>query len=67
MEHLLCSRGFIRIHKSYLINLRYLYLVESDQLVLAYSPEKFFTTLPLSRRKREQVKKAFLQYKMDDL
>lgn len=67
MEHLLCSRGFIRIHKSYLINLRYLYLIESDQLVLAHSPEKFFTTLPLSRRKREQVKKAFLQYKIDDL
>lgn len=66
MEDLLIKRGFIRSHKSYLINLNYLRLLEADQLLLATKQGEQKIKLPLSRRKKEQVKKAFLQYKRED-
>ena len=66
MEDLLIKRGFIRSHKSYLINLNYLRLLEADQLLLATKQGEQQIKLPLSRRKKEQVKKAFLQYKRED-
>lgn len=66
MEALLRERGFIRTHKSYLVNLKYLRLLESDQLLLAARQGDGLIRLPLSRRKREQVKQAFLRYKIED-
>lgn len=63
MEDVLTERGFIRSHKSYLINLKYLRSLEADQLLLANKQGEQQIKLPLSRRKKEQVKKAFLQYK----
>lgn len=66
MEQQLSAHGFIRTHKSYLINLRYLYLLESDQLVMETNAGEKPVTLPLSRRKREQVKQALLQYKLQN-
>lgn len=67
MEDLLAAHGFIRLHKSYLVNLKYLRVIESDQILIQVASDQEPVMLPLSRRKREQVKKAFLQYKVDDI
>ena len=67
MEDLLAAHGFIRPHKSYLVNLKYLRVIESDQILIQVASDQEPVMLPLSRRKREQVKKAFLQYKVDDI
>ena len=65
METLLENRGFLRVHKSYLVNMAYLRRIETEQVMLQAGAEPP-TRLPLARRKREQVKQAFLQYKVED-
>lgn len=66
MEDVLTAHGFIRPHKSYLVNLKYLRVIEADQILMQAASDRNQVMLPLSRRRREQVKKAFLQYKVED-
>lgn len=47
--------GFLRIHKGFLVNFRYIAAIESTDVALT-SGEK----LPLSRRTAQQVKEQYL-------
>lgn len=56
-EQILDLCGFVRIHASYLVNMRY---VESVTAYKVYLDDK--TELPVSRKKLTEVKKRHLQY-----
>lgn len=56
MEERLKNRGFIRIHKSYLINFRFFYSLESKSIKLSSGEE-----LPISRNKIPEVRKMIDQ------
>lgn len=58
MEKLLCARGFVRTHKSYLVNMRYMCSLGKEVICLS-NPEE---TLPLSRRRVKDVREKFLIY-----
>lgn len=49
--------GFIRIHKSYLVSFKYIYAVNTNEIVLT-SQKK----IPLSRRKNDEVKQSLIEY-----
>ena len=57
MERELNIYDFVRTHKSYLVNCRYIYSIEKNQLVL---DDK--TVIPVSRYKAESVKQKFRNY-----
>lgn len=57
MEHELSNYGFVRTHKSYLVNCRYIYSIEKNQIVL---DDK--TVIPVSRYKSETVKDRFRSF-----
>lgn len=57
LEDRLKNRGFIRIHKSYLVNFRFFYSLESKSVKLLNGEE-----LPMSRNKISEVKKMINQY-----
>lgn len=57
MERELNNYHFVRTHKSYLVNCRYIYSIEKNQLVL---DDK--TVIPVSRYKAETVKQKFRNY-----
>lgn len=57
MEHELSNYGFVRTHKSYLVNCRYIYSIEKNQIVL---DDK--TVIPVSRYKAETVKGKFRSF-----
>ena len=57
MERELNNYDFVRTHKSYLVNCRYIYSIEKNQLVL---DDK--TVIPVSRYKTESVKQKFRNY-----
>ncbi len=57
MERELNNYDFVRTHKSYLVNCRYIYSIEKNQLVL---DDK--TVIPVSRYKAESVKQNFRNY-----
>lgn len=49
--------GFIRIHKSYLINYKYIYSVKTATVVLTTGEE-----LPLSKHRAKEVKEQFVRF-----
>ena len=57
MERELNNYGFVRTHKSYLVNCKYIYSIENNQIVL---DDK--TVIPVSRYKAETVKDNFRNY-----
>lgn len=57
MEHELNNFDFVRTHKSYLVNCKYIYSIEKNQIVL---DDK--TVIPVSRYKVESVKHNFRNY-----
>lgn len=57
MENELNNFDFVRTHKSYLVNCKYIYSIEKNQLVL---DDK--TVIPVSRYKAEFVKQNFRNY-----
>ncbi len=57
MENELLPKGFIRIHKGYLVNCDYIRLIEDGQVRLTNGE-----ALPLSRRKVLETKQHFLSY-----
>lgn len=57
MEKLLEKYQFLRIHKSYLVNFQYIYIVRNKQVILENG-----ITLPVSRHRAEEVQIKFKEY-----
>ena len=57
LESLLEPLGFIRIHKGYLVNYRFIQRINSEQIMLQDG-----TTLPIGRSKVGEVKSRYLSY-----
>lgn len=57
LEQDLASYGFIRVHKGYLVNYRFIFCIEKDCVRL--DTQK---TVPLSKHRAVAVKKAFLEW-----
>ncbi len=57
VETLLKDKGFIRVHKSYIVNYRYIKKIGDTDILLS-TEEK----LPLSRHKKAEVKSLWLKY-----
>lgn len=55
-EERMKNMGFIRIHKSYLVNYRYIYSIEKVNVKLTCG-----TVLPLSRKRADEVRREFLE------
>jgi len=56
-EKLLNDKGFIRIHKGYLVNCFYIFCIHKNEVVLDNN-----LTLPLSKYRYQEVLKSFLHY-----
>lgn len=57
LEQELAEYGFIRIHKGYLVNYRFIFCIEKDFVRLDTQEQ-----LPLSKHRAADVKKAFIQF-----
>ena len=55
-EEILCSKGFIKIHKAYIVNYRYVTGFAVDDIKLKYG-----LSAPISKRKRSEVEKEFIE------
>lgn len=62
MEKQLSELDFVRIHKSYLVNCRYVYSIERGRVVLTDKTE-----LPLSRYKSDYIKNKIKNYILSEL
>lgn len=58
-EKEMAGTGFIRVHSGYLVNQKYIYSIDSEWVHLR---SKKYPSVPLSRRRREQVIQEFQQY-----
>ena len=54
LENMLKEKGFIRIHRTYLLNYLYVYQIRSEKILLKDKSE-----LPLSRGRYDIVKKMY--------
>lgn len=54
LENMLKEKGFIRIHRTYLLNCLYVYQIRSEKVLL-----KDGSSLPLSRGRYESIKKTY--------
>lgn len=54
LEEEIASNQFIRIHKSFLVNIKYIYAINSDTVTLTDK-----STIPLSKERRAAVRKIF--------
>ena len=57
IESALSDKGFIRIHKGYIVNYRYIKRIENNDVCLITGG-----SLPLSRDKKKEVKALWLEY-----
>ena len=57
LENALVPHGFIRIHRGYLVNFRYIYRIDTSQIILDNGQR-----LPLSRYRKKEVQKRFVEY-----
>ena len=57
LEQKLCSHSFVRTHKSYIVNCKYIYSFEKNRLLLDDR-----TAIPVSRYKYESVKEKYRNY-----
>lgn len=62
MEKQLSELDFVRIHKSYLVNCRYVYSIERGRVILTDKTE-----LPLSRYKSDHVKSKVKNYILSEI
>ena len=53
----LCPDGFIRIHKSFLVNVSHIYNIFKDSVTMDNKE-----VLPMSKHKRREVNQEFLSY-----
>lgn len=61
LEEKLCPHGFLRIHKGYLVNYRYISQIEQTEVLLTNGE-----SIPLSRRKLQETKEAYLSLMQDN-
>lgn len=57
LEEELSPKGFVRIHKGYLVNCAHIRLIQENRVILTDG-----SVLPLSRRKIQETKQRFLNY-----
>lgn len=57
LEELMKQYGFIRIHKTYLVNYKYIYQIRDNAVILKHESKS--ETLPLSARRYSLVKEQF--------
>lgn len=55
LEKLMAPFGFLRIHKSYLVNHRFIYQIQKDHVILQPDDE----VLPLSRRRASEIRERY--------
>ncbi|MBE5717087.1 MAG: LytTR family transcriptional regulator [Ruminiclostridium sp.] len=56
----LSAYGFIRIHKSFIVNTRFIFSVERNNIILTDN-----SSLPVSRTKTEEIKQAMIKFARD--
>ena len=56
-EKALSAYGFIRIHKSFIVNTRFIFSVERNNIILTDN-----NSLPVSRTKTEEIKQAMIKF-----
>ena len=62
LEQELRSRNFIRIHKSYLINVRYIKKITTKTVTIGKNGQE--VTLEVSRKQKDLLEKVFMEYKL---
>lgn len=60
IEKVLSAYGFIRIHKSFIANTRFIFSVERNNIILTDN-----SSLPVSRTKNEEIKQAIIKFARD--
>lgn len=58
LEEMLQAHGFLRVHKSYLINYRFIYQIRQDKLLLHDAAQQCMT-IPMSRRRTVEIRQAY--------
>lgn len=58
LSELLAARGFLRVHKSFLVNMAYIQRLQSTSVILTTGKE-----LPVSSRSYSEIRKTYLQWK----
>lgn len=61
LEEMLEERGFLRIHKGYLVNYRYIYLIGETDITLNNK-----VNLPISRRKVKEIRSQYFKLMKDN-
>jgi len=61
LEEQLTDFGFLRVHSGYIVNMKYIKLIEPNYISLA-NGEK----IPISRQNVKEIKAKFLKYKIDN-
>lgn len=59
-EKALSSYGLIRVHKSFIVNTRFIFSVERNNIILTDN-----SSLPVSRTKNEEIKQAMIKFARD--
>lgn len=57
LEELLSNKGFIRPHRSYLVNLEHVHMIDNNHLILNNNDK-----IPISRLKIKEVNRKFIEY-----
>lgn len=55
LENILDEKGFLRVHKGFLVNISYIYRIDDDNVIL-----KNGVKIPVSKRKVGEVRKEYL-------
>ena len=58
MSELLEDKGFIRIHKSFLLNYRFIYIFEDKEVLLS----DLKTRLPLTRNRIKEIRSIYFDW-----
>jgi DNA-binding LytR/AlgR family response regulator len=64
LEQELRSRNFVRTHMSFLVNVKYIRKINRLQVIVKYQEQEY--TLPISRKQKDLVENAFLDYRVGD-
>lgn len=57
LENLLSDKNFIKPHRSYLVNLRYIYMIDNNYIILDNDDK-----IPISRLKIKEINRKFVEY-----
>ncbi len=66
LENMLKEHGFIRIHKTYLVNYRFIHQIFDNTLILKYVDNEKLPDLPVSVRRLSKVKNQYLYFSRGD-